>query len=134
MEVVADKSGFREGFRHEYGRKSMPAANVGNGRATFELRHGAVQRRQPRGHQIVLITWTEEPSRRAEQTLRLVAPADAFPTAEGRLDQRLILHHYHSDVEAALQIDGTVGLSEHHRLFRRQGELAGSGVVFEVPG
>ena len=94
----------------------------------------AVQRRQPGSHEVVVIARAEEASRRAEQALRLIAPADALAGAERRFDQRLVFQHDRRHIEGALQIDGTVGLGEHHRLFGRQGELARWRLVFEIAG
>jgi hypothetical protein len=37
-------------------------------------------------------------------------------------------------IECRLQIDGAVGVGEHHRLLGRQGEVARGGLVFEISG
>ena len=79
-----------------------------------------------------MIAGAEEAPGGAEQALRLIAPADALAGAKRRLDQRLVLQHDRDHVEGGLQIDGTVRLGEHHRLFRRKRELARGGGVFEV--
>ena len=108
MKVVADEGRFRERLRHDDRRKPVPATDVGDRRAAFELRNDAVQRRQPGRDEIVVIAGPEEAARRAEQTLRLIAPADALAGAKRGLDHRLVLHHDHREIEGALQIDGTV--------------------------
>ena len=110
----------------------MPTADVGDSRAALKLCHDAVERRQPGGHEVGLIARPKEASGRAEQTLRLIAPADALASTERRFDKRLVFQHDRRHIEGGLQIDGTVRLGKHHRLFRRQGELAAGGLVFEI--
>jgi hypothetical protein len=60
--------------------------------------------------------------------------APAFSGAERGFDERLVFQHDGHDIKGGLQIDRTIRLGEHHCLFRRQGELASGGVVFEIPG
>ena len=51
--------------------------------------------------EIVVIAGAEEASRRAEQALRLIAPADALAGAKRGLDQRLVLQHDRDHSKAA---------------------------------
>ncbi len=81
-----------------------------------------------------MVSRTKESPHRAEQALRLFAPADALAGPERGLDQRLIFHHDGRQIEGALQIDWAVRFGKHHRLFRRQAELGGGWVVGEVAG
>ena len=57
----------------------MTATNVSDFRTAFEFRGDAVQGRQPRTDEIVLIAWAKEASGRAEQTLRLIAQPTPLP-------------------------------------------------------
>ena len=97
-----DETSISESLRHHDGRKSVPAADVGDDRAELELRRDAVQRRQPGADKIVMISNPEEASGRAEQTLRLVAPADAFARSKRGLDFRLVVQHDRHHVEGCL--------------------------------
>src|SRR3546814_13098586 len=64
-----------------------------------------------------------ESARRAEQASRMIAPAHAGSVAETFLHLRLRLDHRGHHLERRDQIDGAIGIMEHHSLFGRQAKL-----------
>src|SRR5512145_1786978 len=109
MKVIANEGGIRERLGHHHSGEAVTTTNIRDGCAVLELRDNAIQRREPGVHETVVITGTEETSCGAKEALRLLTPADTLARTEGRLQQRLILHHRHRDVESTLQIHRTVG-------------------------
>src|SRR3546814_15820627 len=92
VEIVADEGRVRERLRHDDRREAVPAADIRDRRAPLELCNDTVKRRQPGFGEAVVIAGTEKASRGAEQTLRLLAPADTF--AIGRASCRARVCQY----------------------------------------
>src|SRR5438552_3917363 len=60
VEVVTDELRVRKGFRHNHRGPAMAASGIGYLGAAFQLVDGAVERREPIAHQVIMVAGTEK--------------------------------------------------------------------------
>jgi hypothetical protein len=110
----------------------VAAADVGNAGPALQLIHDALERRQPRGDEIVVVARAEEAGHGTEHTAGLVTPGHTTTRLEGGLNLGLIVEHCRHQIEAPHQVDGTVLTRKHHGLFGRKGKFSGAGIVGQI--
>ena len=82
------------------------AADVGHARARAQLVLDAVERRDPRLHEVRAVARAEEALAALEQVVRVLVPADAGAAAERLGDLRLVAHGGGHQLEGAGQERG----------------------------
>ena len=132
VEIEADEAAFGKGLGHQQRRKADAAADIGHLRAGLQPLLDAVERRNPRLHDIVDIARTEERASGAEQAAGMIAPPHAGAFAKALLDLALGLDHRGGEFERAGQIDRAVAIDEHHALLGVQAEVAACRVVIDI--
>ena len=117
--------------RHQNRRRAVAAADVGHPRARPQLLDDAVERGQPRVHQVREIAGAEEPLGPLEQVVVVLVPAHALAGPEALGDVGLVLDERRKQLEGARDEDRAVVMGERERLLRREPE--GAGLVLDVP-
>ena len=84
---------------------AVPAADIRHQRASTELRHDAVERRQPCIDEVGVVTRAKKPLGAVEESMVVLVPAHATPGLEGLGDFRLVPEHRGDDVEGARDED-----------------------------
>ena len=109
----------------------MPAAEIGDLRATLQLRDDTVQRRQPARDEIGVVARAEEPLAAVEHIVAVLVPPDAG-TALRRLDDpRRVEHRPDRDLKEPGEKCRARGIGQGDRLFRGQPIAAAVGLVLD---
>ncbi len=132
--VEAVEARFRKGLSHDDGRGAMAATDIGDARATLELRLDAVERGQPFADEMRGIAAAEEPLGAAKQAGIVLVPTDTLAGAERLGDLGLVADHRGDDLESAGHEGRAALLSEDHRLFGRQRIAPARRIVLGIAG
>ena len=120
--VVVEAGELRRRVRlgHDQRRRAVAAADVGDARARQQLRLDAVERRDPRLHEVRAVAGPEEPLAAFEQRVVVLVPADAGPAAERLGDLRLVAHGGRHQLEGAGEERRAVLVGERDRVLGGQ--------------
>ena len=81
--VESEELRFWKGFRHQHGGRTLAAPHIGDACAGLELGLHALQRRNPRTHEVCCIAWPEEFLATMKHSFIVLVPAHACAGAEG---------------------------------------------------
>src|ERR1035437_4513303 len=96
----------------------MPATNVGNGGAFFQLFLHTIERGNPIIHEIRCVVRAKETLRAFEKGRMMLVPANAAARAEGLGDLVLIFEYRRDNLERTRNISRAIFLRECKRLLR----------------
>jgi hypothetical protein len=130
--IISHKGRVRIRLRQDDRRGSMPAAHVRHLRPSLEFLFDAFQRRNPFGHQMGVVTGTEESLRSRKEARVMLVPAHAFSRSEPFGDLRLVHERRQDDLIRARHVDRAALVGERHRLLVRQREGSRRGIVVHV--
>src|SRR6266702_7406210 len=99
--VETGESGTRVGLRHEPSRCAKAAAHVSDLPADAQLGLHAIERGQPRGHEVRVVAGAEEALASSGHTRVVLVPSVARTTPERRFDVRACFQRGRSQLERA---------------------------------
>jgi hypothetical protein len=97
----------------------MPASDVRDARATLELLHDAVERGQPRGHQIRIVAGTKESLGAVKKTGMMLTPFHAFSAFKVFDGSSQGMEGRFHNIVGARHINGPVGIGHAQGLLGR---------------
>jgi hypothetical protein len=99
---------------------------------TLELLDDAVERGQPFGDEVRVVSGTEEALAPLVNVVDVLAPAEALAAARDVGDPRRVEHRADGDLEETRQVRGAARIGERDRLLRGQAVETAVGVVVDV--
>jgi hypothetical protein len=120
MRVEAVEARGREGLGHQQRGVAVAAADVGHADAGFELRHHAVQRRQPLRHQRGPVAVAVEGRHTAGHARVVLAPGHAAAGAKRLQRLGLVEPHRRRHVPRGRNEHGAVFVGQHQRVLGRE--------------
>ena len=132
MKIETHKRRARISFRHHEGRGAVAATDVRHlGSALKFLRH-AVERRQPLGYEVDLISRAKEFLSAAKETFVVVAPSQALAAPKCVSHLGFIDTQRADCVKAADHARRAIGIGEHGLLLRAHAEAVRLLIIADV--
>ena len=129
VDVEAGERRVRERLGHHDRRRSVPASDVGDGRAALELLDEAVDRREPVAEQMHPVQRAERALRAVEEIVVMLVPSEPVAGQEPLGDLLAALDHRGHGAVDPRHRDGARLVGEHERVLGREHVGVVGGVV-----